>query len=156
MGCGSEGGKVLAATIVGITGVVTFTAVIVYCSILLLENVFKCNCRVTSQEESQGLDHSIHCGRAYTELQTTIFSYTTKSGEKAQMEMRVRAGDAAKFALSLSEVMDADVSGGSGKFSALAGLREGGDARAEMGGGDIVGGFGSLLGNPVQTIQERE
>ena len=66
--------------------------------------------------ESQGLDHSTHFGRAYTELQTTIFQYTTKSGEKASMEMRVVSGRQVRV---LSEVMDAEAGtkeGGSGKF----------------------------------------
>jgi hypothetical protein len=71
------------------------------------------------------------------------------------MEMRVRAGDAAKFALALSEVMDAEVGkkeGGSGRFSRLALSDNGGPEAGESGGGRR--GFGSLLGNPASTIQE--
>ena len=54
--------------------------------------------------ESHGLDHSTHFGRAYTEHKRLFFN-TQRKGERASMEMRVRAGDAAKFALALSEVM---------------------------------------------------
>jgi hypothetical protein len=71
------------------------------------------------------------------------------------MEMRARAGDAAMFALALSEVMDAEAGtkeGGSGKFSGLALSGSGGLDAGESGGGRK--GFGSLLGNPARTIQE--
>ena len=155
MGCGKNAGNVLAAALVGLLVVTSFTAAMIYASIVFLENVVKVPLRVASAVESQGLDHSTHFGRAYTELQTTIFQYTTKSGEKASMEMRVRAGDAAKFALALSEVMDAEAGtkeGGSGKFSGLALSGSGGLDAGESGGGRK--GFGSLLGNPARTIQE--
>ena len=108
LGCVKNAVNVLAAALVGLLVVTSFTAAMIYASIVFLENVVKVPLRVASAVESQGLDHSTHFGRAYTELQTTIFQYTTKSGEKASMEMRVRAGDAAKFALALSEVMDAE------------------------------------------------
>ena len=155
IGCGKNAGNVLAAALVGLLVVTSFTAAMIYASIVFLENVVKVPLRVASAVESQGLDHSTHFGRAYTELQTTIFQYTTKSGEKASMEMRARAGDAAMFALALSEVMDAEAGtkeGGCGKFSGLALSGSGGLDAGESGGGRK--GFGSLLGNPARTIQE--
>jgi len=155
IGCGKNAGNALAAALVALLVVVSFTSTMIYALILFLEKVAKVPLRVAPVIESQGLDQSTHFGRAYTELQTTIFQYTTKSGEKASMEMRVRAGDAAKFALALSEVMDAEVGkkeGGSGRFSRLALSDNGGPEAGESGGGRR--GFGSLLGNPASTIQE--
>jgi Amt family ammonium transporter len=155
IGCGKNAGNALAAALVALLVVFSFTSTMIYSLILFLEKVAKIPLRVASVIESQGLDHSTHFGRAYTELQTTIFQYTTKSGEKASMEMRVRAGDAAKFALALSEVMDAEAGtkeGGSGRFSRLALSGNGGPEAGESGGGRR--GFGSLLGNPASTIQE--
>lgn len=155
MACGAGGGRVLGAAIVGIIVVVLFTGSMIYAAIAILKNVFNIPLRIASAVESQGIDHSTHFGRAYTELQTTIFQYTTKSGEKAHMEMRVRAGDAAKFALALSEVMDAEAgpkAGGSGRFPGLAldtVNRESGGV-----GGQQRKGFGSLLGNPASVIHE--
>lgn len=155
IGCGKNGGNVLGAALVGLFVVVCFTTAIIYSFIVFMEKVMKIPLRVGAIIESHGLDHSTHFGRAYTELQTTIFQYTTKSGERASMEMRVRAGDAAKFALALSEVMDAEVGtkeGGSGKFSGLALSGSSGFELGESGG--VKKGFGSLLGNPASTIRE--
>lgn len=155
IGCGKNGGNVLGAALVGLFVVVCFTMAIIYSFIVFMEKVMKIPLRVGAIIESHGLDHSTHFGRAYTELQTTIFQYTTKSGERASMEMRVRAGDAAKFALALSEVMDAEVGtkeGGSGKFPGLALSGSSGFELGESGG--VKKGFGSLLGNPASTIRE--
>lgn len=62
--------------------------------------------RVNVQEEMKGIDASQHGGRSYTEFQTTVFKFKSANGTEHSMEMRVRAGDAAKFAMALSEVMD--------------------------------------------------
>jgi Amt family ammonium transporter len=64
--------------------------------------------RVSADRECNGLDRSMHGGSSYTEFQTTIFRFKDKSGSESQMEMRVRAGDAARFAMVLSEIMETD------------------------------------------------
>ena len=159
IGCGKNAGNILAAALVGLLVVTSFTAAMIYASIVFLENVVKIPLRVAPVVESQGLDHSTHFGRAYTELQTTIFQYTTKSGEKASMEMRVRAGDAAKFALALSEVMDAEAGtkeGGSGKFSGLALSGSGGLDAGESGGGRKgSGAYSEILRERYKSLIER-
>lgn len=62
--------------------------------------------RVNLDDEMKGIDVSQHGGQSYTEFQTTVFTFKTASGGHHSMEMRVRAGDAAKFAMALSEVME--------------------------------------------------
>jgi Amt family ammonium transporter len=51
----------------------------------------------------------MHGGSSYSEFQTTIFRFKDKSGSESHMEMRVRAGDAARFAIVLSDIMEASV-----------------------------------------------
>ena len=70
--------------------------------------------RVGLKAEMKGIDQSQHGGRSYTEFQTTVFTFKTPSGGEHSMEMRVRAGDAAKFAMALSEVMEGSTGSGSG------------------------------------------
>lgn len=111
-GC-KNGGNVLAAMIVYILAIVGWVSICALIVLLVLQKLDML--RVSQELESHGLDKSVHGGQSYTEFQTTIFKFKDKSGSEGSMEMRVRAGDAAKFAMVLSEIMDTDISHSGGR-----------------------------------------
>jgi len=118
-GCGlfygcKHGGNVLGAMLVYILAIIGWVSTCVLIVLFIMQRFDML--RVSQELESHGLDKSVHGGQSYTEFQTTIFKFKDKSGAEGSMEMRVRAGDAAKFAMVLSEIMDSDLSH-SGKVS---------------------------------------
>ena len=110
-GCGllygcSHGGAVFGAALVfllALSAWVSVTALTVLAGLKFFNAL-----RVSADRECSGLDRSMHGGSSYTEFQTTIFRFKDKAGSESQMEMRVRAGDAARFAMVLSEIMETD------------------------------------------------
>ena len=108
MGCANSG-AILGSNFVFLLAQVSW--VVVTCSIVLYVIKRQIGLRVNLDDEVKGLDQSQHGGRSYTEFQTTVFKFKTASGAEHSMEMRVRAGDAAKFAMALSEVMEGAAGG---------------------------------------------
>mmetsp|Transcript_10363 Transcript_10363/g.25397 ORF Transcript_10363/g.25397 Transcript_10363/m.25397 type:complete len:684 (+) Transcript_10363:304-2355(+) len=109
MGC-KYTANLLAANLVLLLAIVLWIGSTCTATIYLIK--WTIGIRVSSKEEDKGMDANSHGGKAYTEFQTTVFKFKTASGAEHSMEMRVRSGDAAKFAMALSEVMDAsNVSG---------------------------------------------
>ena len=110
-GCGllygcSHGGAVFGAALVFLLALCAWVSVTVLTVLAGLK--FFNALRVSADRECSGLDRSMHGGSSYTEFQTTIFRFKDKAGSESQMEMRVRAGDAARFAMVLSEIMETD------------------------------------------------
>jgi len=110
-GCGllygcSHGGAVFGAALVFLLALCAWVSVTAL-AVLAVLKYFNA-LRVSADRECNGLDRSMHGGSSYTEFQTTIFRFKDKSGSESQMEMRVRAGDAARFAMVLSEIMETD------------------------------------------------
>jgi ammonium transporter, Amt family len=114
-GC-KNGGNVFAAMIVYMLAIIGWVSACVLIVLFTLQRFDML--RVSQELESHGLDKSVHGGQSYTEFQTTIFKFKDKSGGEGSMEMRVRAGDAAKFAMVLSEIMDSDISHSGGRTPA--------------------------------------
>ena len=134
MGC-AGGGAILGANVVFLISSVAWTGATCWLTLLGINKVLG-SLRVTSNVEMKGMDVSQHGGRSYTEFQTTVVTFKTPGGGEHSMEMRVRAGDAAKFAMALSEVMDnssngSDRSGsrGGSTRSAIAASDAAADAR---------------------------
>ena len=98
-GCASlqQGAKLLATHIV--FAVVLLLWTVALCLVVLLIMKRTIGIRVSSEAEAVGLDASVHAGRSYTEFQTTVFRFKSNKGVEHQMELRVRAGDAAKLAM---------------------------------------------------------
>jgi Amt family ammonium transporter len=110
-GCGllygcSHGGAVFGAALVFLLALCAWVSVTAL-AVLAVLKYFNA-LRVSADRECNGLDRSMHGGSSYTEFQTTIFRFKDKSGSESQMEMRVRAGDAARFAMVLSEIMETE------------------------------------------------
>ena len=126
MGC-ATGGAILGANVVLLISSVAWIGVTSWVSLLLIKRALG-SLRVRVQDEMKGMDASQHGGRSYTEFQTTVFTFKTPGGGEHSMEMRVRAGDAAKFAMALSEVME-NSSNGSDRGGS-AGASRGGSTRS--------------------------
>jgi len=104
MGC-ENSGSLLGANLLMLLALVLWVTVI--CSLTIYAVQWSMHTlRVNLNDEMKGIDASQHGGRSYTEFQTTVFTFKTRDGAQHSMEMRVRAGDAAKFAMALSEVME--------------------------------------------------
>ena len=103
MGC-ENSGSLLAANVLYMLAI--FLWIGVFCTVVIFLLKWTIGLRVDVDHEMKGIDASEHGGRSYTEFQTTVFKFKTASGNVHSMEMRVRAGDAAKFAMALSEVME--------------------------------------------------
>jgi len=110
MGC-SSWGAILGANVMLLLSTVGWIGVTCYVSLHLIKKILGGSLRVPVNHELKGMDASAHGGRSYTEFQTTVFTFKTPGGGEHSMEMRVRAGDAAKFAMALSEVMENPSSG---------------------------------------------
>ena len=104
MGCEIPG-SILAANVVFLVVQVLWIALTCTMTLYLIK-MSSGGLRVQLNHEMKGIDASQHGGQSYTEFQTTVFTFKTASGGHHSMEMRVRAGDAAKFAMALSEVME--------------------------------------------------
>jgi len=107
-GCGAfsgcaRGGHVIGAAFIYIVALLSWTTAIILPALLLLKRLKRL--RVSIEREIHGLDVSQHGGAAYSEFQTTIFKYKDASGTEKSLEMRVRAGDAARFAMILSDIV---------------------------------------------------
>lgn len=127
MGCAS-GGNILGANVVFLISSVAWIGVTSWITLLLIKKALG-SLRVKVRDEMKGMDASQHGGRSYTEFQTTVFTFKTPGGGEHSMEMRVRAGDAAKFAMALSEVME-NSSNGSDRGGSSGGVSRGGSAHA--------------------------
>jgi Amt family ammonium transporter len=157
MGCAS-GGAILGANVVLLISSVAWIGVTSWVSLLLIKRGLS-SLRVRVQDEMKGMDASQHGGRSYTEFQTTVFTFKTPGGGEHSMEMRVRAGDAAKFAMALSEVME-NSSNGSDRAASRGGSTRSGasdaatDARmvfkTEEGGEAMP--FGGALNNGLVSL----
>ena len=104
MGCDIPG-SILAANVTFLVAQVFWIGISCTTTLCLIR---KClgGLRVNYNDEMKGIDVSQHGGQSYTEFRTTVFTFKTPNGGEHSMEMRVRAGDAAKFAMALSEVME--------------------------------------------------
>ena len=127
MGCAS-GGAILGANVVFFISSVAWIGVTSWITLLLIKKALG-SLRVKVTDEMKGMDASQHGGRSYTEFQTTVFTFKTPGGGQHSMEMRVRAGDAAKFAMALSEVME-NSSNGSDRGGSSGGVSIGGSTHA--------------------------
>ena len=127
MGCAS-GGAILGANVVFLMSSMAWIGVTSWATLLVIKKALG-SLRVTSNVEMKGMDASQHGGRSYTEFQTTVFTFKTPGGGEHSMEMRVRAGDAAKFAMALSEVMETS-SNGSDRGGSLGGFSRGESTRS--------------------------
>ena len=127
MGCAS-GGAILGANVVFFISSVAWIGVTSWITLLLIKKALG-SLRVKVTDEMKGMDASQHGGRSYTEFQTTVFTFKTPGGGEHSMEMRVRAGDAAKFAMALSEVME-NSSNGSDRGGSSRGVSIGGSTHA--------------------------
>jgi hypothetical protein len=127
MGCAS-GGSILGANVVFFISSVAWIGVTSWITLLLIKKALG-SLRVKVRDEMKGMDASQHGGRSYTEFQTTVFTFKTPGGGEHSMEMRVRAGDAAKFAMALSEVME-NSSNGSDRGGSSGGVSHGGSSHA--------------------------
>ena len=105
MGC-SSGGAILGANVVLLLSTIAWIGVTCFIALNIIKKMLGGSLRVPVNHELKGMDASSHGGRSYTEFQTTVFTFKTPGGGEHSMEMRVRAGDAAKFAMALSEVME--------------------------------------------------
>ena len=66
---------------------------------------------MTKAQERVGADAALHGGASYPEFQSAIFNFRDKkTGVESKMEMRIRAGDAAKIAVTLAALLDTQVS----------------------------------------------
>ena len=111
-GCANAGGM-LASAVVFLLAQMLWVGCTTALALLAIKHLAG-GLRVGLKAEMKGIDQSQHGGRSYTEFQTTVFTFKTPSGGEHSMEMRVRAGDAAKFAMALSEVMEGSTGSGSG------------------------------------------
>ena len=134
MGC-AGGGSILGANVVFLLALVAFIGTGSFCALRGIKMVLG-SLRVRVNDEMKGMDASQHGGRSYTEFQTTVFTFKTPGGGEHSMEMRVRAGDAAKFAMALSEVMENSSNGsdreGSSHSNAVLGRTSGVSSNARM------------------------
>ena len=108
-GCGAfygcaNAGHVFGAALIYVVVLISWTTAIIRPDSARSEAIFN-RLRVSVETEIHGLDVSQHGGASYSEFQTTIFKYKDASGTEKSMEMRVRAGDAARFAMILSDVV---------------------------------------------------
>lgn len=112
-GCGvfygcSNGGKQFGAALVYILATAGWVSAVMV-PVYFILNRFNL-LRVKMSEEIRGIDHASHGGDAYSEFQPAIFKFMDKqSGTESSVEMRVRSGDAAKFAIHLSKLLETDV-----------------------------------------------
>ena len=114
MGCGvvygcSKSGNVFAAALVYIC------AMFLWVSVSFAPFVWAINkaglLRMTKAQERVGADAALHGGASYPEFQSAIFNFRDKkTGVESKMEMRIRAGDAAKIAVTLAALLDTQVS----------------------------------------------
>ena len=125
MGC-ENSGNLLGANLLLLLALVLWVGLICSLTIWAIQSSMH-TLRVNLNDEMKGIDASQHGGRSYTEFQTTVFTFKTRDGAQHSMEMRVRAGDAAKFAMALSEVME----GSTHNSSDSAGLAMNGSSRAD-------------------------
>ena len=107
-GCGAfygcaHAGQVFGAALIYVVVLISWTTAIILPTLLVLKRFNRL--RVSVETEIHGLDVSQHGGASYSEFQTTIFKYKDASGTEKSMEMRVRAGDAARFAMILSDIV---------------------------------------------------
>ena len=112
-GCGafygcSNAGNTFGAALVYILSTIVWVSVIMVPVYLILGRFNLL--RVKLSEEMRGIDHASHGGDAYSEFQPAIFKFMDKqSGTESSVEMRVRSGDTAKFAIHLSKLLETDV-----------------------------------------------
>lgn len=125
MGCDNSG-NLLGANLLLLLALVLWVGLICSLTIWAIQSSMH-TLRVNLNDEMKGIDASQHGGRSYTEFQTTVFTFKTRDGAQHSMEMRVRAGDAAKFAMALSEVME----GSTHNSNDSAGLAMNGSSRAD-------------------------